>query len=367
MNRTLRYVPFFRSLQQELIVLKSFDFKNTIYPCLEIVKEVDRLPRKPKDKTKPPPKQKKFEEVYLPIIRSIKAKKIFVDLPTSIRESKGMNPEAIAFLTKVIASRTIRTQYMLKFGVMSDRVIPVISTYFDRTNEKGSINLQEADLRPTFNVLAFRTFQRSFNRDISQIKAIANQHDYVIMDWDDTVVEADDPEHQQIITKLKELPCTIITHRNAIPDSLTNTSLKHDTVVDIIDCRLLNVHKGWGGSCFSDYSGIKRGSIRKGGSISPGFLFYDAVNNEFYGYKGEEKDLDEFRLTIVPAVVASLASRRMLRHPLGYLDSENFGWRIIQDIHTKLDNGKSQAKFKRVAMEHYLHCLKKRIEHGDFD
>jgi hypothetical protein len=52
---------------------------------------------------------------------------------------------------------------------------------------------------------------------------------------------------------------------------------------------------------------------------------------------------------------------------LDYLGVRNKGWQIIIDINKKKEKGKSPAKFKRIGMEHYLHCIKSRIENGDFD
>ncbi len=78
-------------------------------------------------------------------------------------------------------------------------------------------------------------------------------------------------------------------------------------------------------------------------------------------------ELEEFKLTIVPAVISSEATRRMNADVLDYLGIDNVGWKIIQDIDFGIDSGKSPAKFKRISIEHYLHCLKSRITNGDFD
>ena len=41
MGKLLKYMPVLRVRQEEVKVLKSFDFGNRIYPCLEIIKELD--------------------------------------------------------------------------------------------------------------------------------------------------------------------------------------------------------------------------------------------------------------------------------------------------------------------------------------
>ncbi|MBK9730018.1 MAG: hypothetical protein IPO83_01815 [Chitinophagaceae bacterium] len=69
----------------------------------------------------------------------------------------------------------------------------------------------------------------------------------------------------------------------------------------------------------------------------------------------------------MPAVIASEATQRMKEHSLDFLGSDNKGWSIINKIHQGLEKGNSAAKFKRIGMEHYLHCLKCRIANHDFD
>ncbi len=158
------------------------------------------------------------------------------------------------------------------------------------------------------------------------------------------------------------------------------TGLNHGSRIDTIDNSLLYIFKEFAGHCFSDYVGIKKDNITSGGVISPGFLFYDAVTNNFFGFrykngghkKGEAKpELIEFETTIVPAVIASKPSERMKSDPLDYLGVGNKGWGIITNIELGENNGgesgKSAAKFKRISMEHYLHCMKVKISNGDFD
>jgi hypothetical protein len=370
MSEDLKYMPILRVRQQELIVLKSFDFKQRIYPCLEIIKELDRLPPKPRKNSKTPAKPKKkkeFEEVYLPLIQKIKAEKIFVDLPVHLNEYRNTKPETLDFLRSVIARQAVRTEYMIKLAPLANKVIPVISTYYTRTGEQGSISSQVKDLRPHFKALAFRTFQDSFNRDILQIEEAAKQGDYIIMDWANNELDKNDGDQEDIVTKLKTLNCTIIIHRNPIAAEITNVGLEHGMVVEEIDNSLLDKYQDSAGSCFSDYSGIKKDNISKGGTISPGFIYYDAVKNEFYGYKGARKELDEFVITIVPAVLSSDASRRMNAHVPCYLGPDNIGWGLLQNIGRNIEPGKSPAKFKRIAMEHYLNCIRTKIANGDFD
>jgi hypothetical protein len=370
MNTQLKYMPVFRSRQQEFIVLKSFDFGTRIFPCLEIIKEVDRLPPKPRKNAKLPPKlskHKSFEDVYIPIIASIKSDRIFVDLPVHLKPANNMKPETLDFLQRVVGNRSLRTSYLKKLSSLSSKLIPVISSYFGRSGEKGSIKLQAADLRMEFKSLAFRTFGDSFNRDIAQIEEVSEPSDFLILDLEESEINPEDDDQAAIITRLKNLRCTIIIHRNPISTLVRNVDLVHKKVITEIDNTILERYEEYGGTCFSDYSGIKKDGIGKGGTISPGFLFYDAVENVFYGYKSDIKKLEEFELTIVPAVINSNAAKNMRTHPLQFLNGTNQGWKIIEDISSGGQSGKSPGKFKRIGMEHYLSCILAKINNGDFD
>lgn len=381
MSTQLKYMPIFRGRQQELLVLKSFDFGDRIYPCLEIIKELDRMPSEVSQKTKDSSKPKKtFEDVYIPLTRSIKAERVFIDLPIHLKPIRGMKRPTLVFLKSVITNRQQRTIYLKKLIPVASKVIPVISTYSEVTGERGSITLQENEIRSYFKTIAFRTFFKTFTRDIQQIRDLVYDDDYVIMDWKDMELDLDDGDLQDIVEDLNKLNCNVIIHRNPIPNDITNVGLDHSKVVDTIDNSLLDKYTELAGNSFSDYAGIKKDNVTEGGVPSPGFIFYDAVNNHFYGYRfkyGSHKkgqtppSMVEYETTIVPAVIGSDAAKRMQTHSLDYLGENNMGWRIIKNIELGEtfggESGKSAAKFKRIGMEHYLHCLRTKISNGDFN
>lgn len=380
MREQLIYMPILRGRQEELKVIRSFDFGNMIYPCLEIIKELDRKPNTAfsKDSAKQK-KVKTFENVYIPLIKSIKAEKVFVDLPVHLKPDRKMKDQTLLFLTKVVNNREKRTEYIKKFLPMAAKVIPVISTYSEVTGERRSISLQEMDIRPHFKTIAFRTFFKTFNRDIQQIRDLVNNDDYVIMDWESMELDLDDGDILDIIEDLNKLDCNVIIHRNPFPKDISYVNINHGEVADTIDNGLIDIYAEMAGNGFSDYVGIKKDNISKGGIISPGFLFYDAINNNFYGYRyqnGSNKKgqipprLEEFETTIIPAIIGSDAAKRMHAHYIDYLGIDNEGWRIIKNIELGVplgESGKSAAKFKRIGMEHYLHCLRCKISNGDFD
>ena len=356
----MKYMPVFRLRQQEQLVLQSFSFEDRIFPYLEIIKEYDRERKN---------KQKTFDEIHIPLIKKIKSKKIFIDLPVHIRETRGMKGNTLSFFRKIISNRQMRTKYMIKLNPLSEKIIPVISSYFPRTAEPNSITLQENELRNHFKTLAFRTFIGTFKNDMTQIEKVARKDDYLIVDFEDNTLRIE--EDEEVYTKIQEKldtfkNCNIVILRSAISSDLTNVSLDHGKAIKSIDNSHIYQFPNFNSSCFGDYAGIKKDKITEGGTISPGFIYYDAIKNHFYGYKGKEKDLVEFEKTIVPDVISSKATDRMLTAG-DFLDSRNIGWKMILDINNGREKGKSMAKFKRIAMEHYLHCIRTRINYGDFD
>jgi hypothetical protein len=97
-------MPTFRVRQQEIIVLKSFDFGNNSYPLLEIVKEHDRAR---KDDS-----QKSFGDIHNELINEIKAPHVFIDLPIYIKQSGAVKDEVVSFAFRVINDIDKRCEYI---------------------------------------------------------------------------------------------------------------------------------------------------------------------------------------------------------------------------------------------------------------
>lgn len=374
MNRSPVYIPIFRLRQEEQKVLLNFDFRPNIYPYVEIVKELDvvrkQSTKKKKDGTLPkPPKVKTFEQIHLPVIAGVKSAKVFVDLPVHFVERRGAKPVVIDFMTSVVNNRQMRTSFMKKFGVLSDKVIPIISTYFHKSNEQNSIILQEVDLRPVFVSIGFRTSINTYKNDLIQIKQIAKDQDFLLLDLENCEVDATDPEISEMMERLADFNnCPLYLLRSALDKEMTNKGLNNGQVIHSADNSLLYQFKHLGGVGFGDYVGIKRDDLQDGGTISPGFVFYDATANNFYGFKGADKKpkLEDFLEIIVPNVLSCSATGRMGSSGRLYLSNENKGWKMLNDMIVGTEPSKSQGKFKRISMEHYLHCMKIMIESGDF-
>src|SRR5688572_4975749 len=119
MDNNLVYMPTMRIRQQEILVLKDFDFGDKIYPLLEIVKEFDRSRKEEVQKT--------FEEVHLEIINQIKSERVFVDLPVYLKASGAMKNEVVAFSYEIINDIDNRCRYINKLSALNEKIIPVIS------------------------------------------------------------------------------------------------------------------------------------------------------------------------------------------------------------------------------------------------
>lgn len=158
--KKLKYVPVFRGKSIELNVLKSFDFGESIYPCLEIIKRYGK-PKSNEEKKQysffPNANDNSFEGFYIKLIKSINAKKVFIDLPVHVKPENNMKPPTLSFLQEVVIDKTERTSHLKRLSLLSDRIIPVISSY-SKVTGKSEIVSQSNELRETFPIHCFRTF-----------------------------------------------------------------------------------------------------------------------------------------------------------------------------------------------------------------
>lgn len=357
MDTNLVYMPTFRVRQQENLVLRSFDFGDHMYPLLEIVKEYDRAR---KEET-----QKSFEDIHNELIASINAHKVFVDLPVYLKQSGSVKDEVVDFSFRVINNLERRCEYINKLAPSSPKVIPVISSYLIKTGEQGTIERQRALLEPNFERLAYRLFPLSFNFDFNTIKEFLRPNDYIIIDLGQIAPFHLSPPLKPIVSALKNFSgCCKILLRSAINTEIQNVKLEHGQVVIEADNSQIDtdVMMAFGVNATGDFVGIKKDDLTAGGTISPGFIYYDAVENQYYGYKATVKgSLSEFENTIVPDVLDSPSTQRMLLPLHPYVGLDNPGYTTLLNIKNGIESGKSQAKFKKIAIEHYLHCLKTKI------
>lgn len=351
------YIPTFRSRQQENLVLREFNFGDFIYPMIEIIK--------PYDRKRPPGKQLPFAQIYLDLIKAVQAEKVFVDLPVSLIRRGAMKDEVLSFYLGVIRDQKKRTDHLIELKDAADKIIPVISSYRTLTGEVDTLQSQRDSLEKFYNQIAVRTHYSSLLEEWEEIMQVTHDGDYLIIDFD-TLAPYPSPTVKKLMAEWKNYTKgEVVILRSSINMDISNVGLDHNEIVYEVDNGLIDMYKGQlkaGG--FADYAGVKKDDLTTGGTISPGFLLYDPTENNFFGFKGNIKDLSEFEETIVPAILNSEAARNMESSSLPYLKN-NPGWAILESISRGEESGKSQAKFKKIAILHYLHCIKTRIESGD--
>ena len=360
MDNNLIYMPTFRVRQQETIVLKSFNFGEHMYPLIEIVKEFDRSRKGDAQKT--------FEEIHIELIEEIQSTFVFVDLPIYLKQSGAVKDEVVAFSYSISNNLEKRCEYLNKLSHHRGKAIPVISSFLSKTGDTTSIQSQFEFLQPNFDRLAFRLFPLTFKDDFSVVSHLARPNDYIIMDLDTINPFPKSPPLRPLIAELKSFnTCRKILLRSAINTEIQNVKLNHGQVVyeadnSQIDMDILNE---FGVNATGDFVGIKKDDLTAGGTISPGFIYYDATENQYYGYRAAVKELIQFENLIVPAIISSDATQRMLATTPPFVGVENPGYRTLLSISLGEESGKSQAKFKKIAMEHYLFCMRIKIANGD--
>lgn len=348
----LKYVPVFRARQQEIIVLKEFDFGENIYPMLEVIKEKDRKNN-----------VKSAFEIYSELINDIAANKIFLDLPVYLKINNSTNDEVVAFSRTTLDNVVSRISFFNLFTELNEKVIPVISSLLLNTGEI-EIERQVKELRENFPTLAFRTFHNTFESDLEQIKNNIVDNDYFIYDLDTTSVS--NPlfrRHRRAISGITNSNKIII--RSAINTDIHNVTLDHGNIISEADNILLEEYSQNGlFGAFGDYVGVKKDDLTSGGTISPGFIIYDPYENMYYGFKGAIKNLKEFEDTIVPNVLDSEMMKRLYKDYQRYI-IDNEGIKTLENIRDGQESGKSQAKFKKISIAHYLHCMKININNNE--
>jgi len=353
MEKTINYVPTFRARQQENIVLQEFNFEDRMIPMVEIIKE--------KDRTNNP---KAFTEIYNELIYKIKAGKVLVDLPTYLRDISSMSDEVVKFNRKVLGVLEQRVKHFMFFSELRSKIIPVISSLLFKTGEENTITTQYNKLKEIFPNVAFRSYTNTFDFDIREIQKLLSESDIIIYDMDTLAVT--NPlvkKHSILIKNLNGLFKTAL--RSAINTDIYNVHLEHGEIVVEADNSLMDLYKDIHFDSFGDYVGIKKDDFSAGGTISPGFIFYDPIDNLYYGFKGARKQLSEFKETIVPAVLKSEVVKRLRQEQKEYLDNNKGYDELLSIQNNKEDTGKSQARFKRISMEHYLHAMMTKIKMGE--
>ena len=357
MDNNLIYMPTFRVRQQETLVLKKFNFGANMYPLIEIVKEYDRARKADSHRS--------FENIHNELIQNIQAQHVFVDLPIYLKQSGSVQDDVVAFSLSVIDNPDKRCEYLNKLSISNPKAIPVISSYLIKTGAIGTIEQQFVLLSPNFERIAFRLSPLSFKEDFPIVANLVRPNDYIIIDLGQINPFPKSPPLRPIVLALNSFSgCCKILLRSAINSEIQNVKLDHDQVVFDADNSQIDIEimESFGVNATGDFVGVKKDDLTAGGTISPGFIYYDATENQYYGYRADVKELIQFENKIVPDILASEATRRMLQNTPPYVGNTNPGYATLLNIKDGHESGKSQAKFKRIAMEHYLYCMQIKIQ-----
>jgi hypothetical protein len=349
-----KYFPVLRSRQQEMDVLEKFAFGNKIVPLVEIIKEKARSNQKAHG-----------HEDYAETFNAIKSEKVLVDLPIYLDPTVSTAIEVRNFFLSTISSLDERIAYYAHYRNLSPKVIPVISILQPYSDEADTLISQFNKLSAQFPQLAFRLYISNFDaaiRELNQIQLRAN--DLILYDIDTTDLTNPLVKVQRRAMDQVHSGAFKVVIRSAINTDIQNVRLNHGDIIPEANNSLVELFSAYKFPAFGDFAGVKKDDITSGGTISPGFIFYNPDENLYYGYKGDSKSLSEFERTIVPAVLDSEIVKQWVAENSPYIQG-NPGYNRLVAISNGLESGKSQAKFKWISIMHYLHCINVKIERGE--
>jgi hypothetical protein len=330
-------------------VLRTFQFPDFITPIIEIIKEKDR--------------KNNLEEggvIYSDLVDSIKSEKVLLDLPIYLDVSISTPIEVSKFVLSTVRDLDRRIEFYSNFSGQSAKVVPVISSLNPYSDEADTIEKQFQSLSGKFPSIAFRLFISRFEESLLEMsRLVLRNTDYIIYDLD--TVEITSP----LVKKhKKELDARFpdkfkVVIRSAINTDVQNTKLDHGSIVPEANNSLFELYNtvSYRFGAFGDYVGVKKDDITSGGTISPGFIFYNPEENLYYGFKGKIKSLNEFEVTIVPDVLNTEFIKNWVATQSKYY-ADNLGIKRLEKINAREETGKNQAKFKWISMMHYLHSMK---------
>lgn len=338
----MKYVPVLRYRQEEKAALFSTKISSKIMPLIEIVKEI------PNKRS-----QGDFESVHVKEL-SVLASPFIIDFPMYLPLTRSTITDVSKFLRPIQISQNSRIKHFLQL-IKLKNMIPTVSYNPRIPYAKGHIINEERQLRNNFKRLAFRIFTQGFFGALSDVASILNPNDIIIFDIDDA--PHGNPGLFSMYQNINNIginsKCATVLIRAAIDQSLTNKGLIDNQIIIDADNSLLTEHRRYGFTAFGDYSGIKKDLLQVGGTISPGFIYYSWTNNCYIGYSGRIRILSEFESHIAPSVLNSIywgqyPSSHHVKCP---------GCQTILNIIKGITSGKSQAKWKRISMMHYLHTM----------
>lgn len=341
----MKYVPVLRYRQEERKVIINNTFSDKMMPLIEIVKEKPNIRMRDDFNTI---HTRDFSHINIPFM---------VDFPMDLPITRNTNSEVAAFLRPIQQNiQTRLTRFQQLHGIPN--LIPTVSYTPSHGFQNGSINYQNAALRTQFPRLCFRLYLHNFANALPEVTAAVEDGDIVLLDLEEA--PHGNPglfSSYASINQLRNNGCVSVIIRSNVPSVLTNLSLADNQIVAQIDNSLLTAYPTYGFDAFGDYVGVKRDSITEGGSISPGFLFYNWQNNSFTGYRGRTRVLSEFDSHIVPTLIGSpYWSAYSVQHR-----QQCPGCLTVQNIRSGNESGSNQAKWKGITLSHYLYTMEESL------
>lgn len=341
----MKYVPVLRYRQEERKVITNHAFSMKMMPLIEIVKEKPNIKMRDSFNVI---HTRDFSHINVPFI---------VDFPMDFPITRNTNGEVAAFLRPIQQNvQTRLTRFQQLQGIPN--LIPTVSYTPGANFQNGSITNQSTVLRPLFQRLCFRLYLHNLANALLEVSAVVQAQDILLLDLEEAPHGNPGliPSYASI-NQLRNSGCISAVIRSNVPATLTNLSLIDNQIVAQVDNSLLTAYTTYGFDAFGDYVGVKRDSITEGGSISPGFLFYNWQSNSFTGYRGRTRVLSEFESHIVPTLIGSpywpaYSAQHHQQCP---------GCLMIQNIRNGNEPGSSQAKWKGITLSHYLYTMEESL------
>ncbi|MFZ5897994.1 MAG: beta family protein [Bacillota bacterium] len=338
-----RYIPVLRFRQEERMALTQISLTSKSLPMIEVLKE---KPHASMNGTFSELAERLFGSLKFPVI---------LDFPMAYRVRSSTPAEIGNFLRPI---QTNQQQRLNRYSQLKNikNIIPVVSynPSIKKLNPK-EISSTASSLRKHFDTLAFRFYFDHFTDALSGASSVVSPGDILILDLDQAAHTSPvfGPLYQSIseLKKVKQFRSVVI--RSAINADIFNNQLIDDMPIASADNSLRDAFSAYGFDAFGDYAGIKRDEIRKGGTISPGVIFYSWHDNVYVGYRGIQHDLDSFANVIVPNL---LKSRYWRLYSKAHRNSCP-GCKVILNIAAGNDTGANQAKWKRIAIMHYIYTM----------
>lgn len=344
------YIPVLKNRLIEMGVLKTLyglPITPKIIPLVEVIQENSRS-NSPKT----------FIDDLCEIFNKHSTSYVLIDiLKTNI--PKSTTDSVREFLTKVNRIPGFYMDLLLKTSSVK-KSIPVVS-YNPKNYDVQQLRTDASLLRKQFSRLAFRIKLNTFGQVFQTIQQIIKKDDLLILDIESashTNPGLRSMYHEIKKDKSSKNYTTFIINANR-PETVANKRLEDAQPILEIDNSLLEVYHttSYGFDGFGDYACITDTLPTTGGSISPAGIYYSKYNNFFVGFKGRKQDLSEF-VHIAQSIIDS--------DYWGEFDESHHstcpGCISICDISTGKENGKNQAKWKGITMNHYIYTINESLK-----